>query len=144
MSCQQKKQDDINEIKETNSNDNFLKDSKTKNNKFKMYEMSEMALLMEQMYIENQRLKTKIIDNDSLGLFPEYYSSMNTAELTNQKDKDGFFEVQTNLFLAAQKEIYKNPSNAKANFNYMVGKCIECHQVKCLGPISKIKKLLIQ
>ena len=32
--------------------------------KFEMYQMSEMAALMEQMYVDNQRLKGKIINGD--------------------------------------------------------------------------------
>ena len=33
----------------------------TKSSKFKMYEMSEMSALMEQMYVDNQRLKDRIL-----------------------------------------------------------------------------------
>jgi hypothetical protein len=33
---------------------------------FKMYEVSEMAALMEQMYVENKRLKERIIKRDTL------------------------------------------------------------------------------
>ncbi len=33
---------------------------------FEMYEMSEMAALMEQMYVDNQRLKQRIMDGDTM------------------------------------------------------------------------------
>ncbi len=34
--------------------------STTEKKSFEMYELSEMALLMEQMYVDNQRLKERI------------------------------------------------------------------------------------
>jgi len=40
---------------------------------FEMYEMSEMAALMEQMYVDNQRLKDKIIKGDTIGKFPQHF-----------------------------------------------------------------------
>jgi cytochrome c553 len=138
FSCQQKKEDS-DKVKETKT------DSLTTNTKkFDMYEMSEMALLMEQMYVENQRLKSKIIANDSLGGFPEHFKNIHTSVFTDPSEKDAFFEEQSVLFLEAQEKIYNDPKNAKTHFNAAVKVCIECHQVKCSGPIPKIKKLLIQ
>jgi hypothetical protein len=36
---------------------------------FQMYEMSEMAALMEQMYVDNLRLKDRIIKGDTIEKF---------------------------------------------------------------------------
>ena len=46
-------------------------------------------------------------------------------------------------FLEAQSLVYSDDSNKKKNFNSMVNACIECHKVKCSGPIERIKKLYI-
>jgi cytochrome c553 len=40
--------------------------------------------------------------------------------------------------------IYKDPKNAKQHFNEGINACVSCHQVKCGGPIPKIKKLYIK
>ena len=40
---------------------------------FQMYEASEMATLMEQMYVHNAQLREKIIKDDSLANLPEYF-----------------------------------------------------------------------
>ena len=115
-----------------------------KKSSFKMYEMSEMAALMEQMYVDNQRLKEKIENNESdLGEFPDYYLKIHSATFTEPSDLDDFFKSEADRFLKAQELIYTDTAHAKKNFNNMVTACIECHTVKCTGPIERIKKLYI-
>jgi hypothetical protein len=111
---------------------------------FEMYEMSEMAALMEQMYVDNERLKARIIKGDTIGQFPQHFKRINEAVLTDETDKDAFFEEQSAKFIQAQELIYKDPENAKEHFNNGINACISCHQVKCGGPIPRIKKLYIE
>lgn len=111
---------------------------------FEMYEMSEMAALMEQMYVDNQRLKGKIINGDTIGKFPQHFLKIHESVMTDEKDKDAFFDEQAKKFIEAQELIYKDPANAKQHFNNGVDACISCHQVKCSGPIPRIKKLYIE
>lgn len=110
---------------------------------FQMYEISEMAALMEQMYVENVRLKENIINKDSLGQFPEYFNKIDKATFTKGKDRDDFFNTNAQTFLKLQAEIYTAKDSKKA-FNEMVDQCITCHEVKCGGPIMRIKKLYIK
>ncbi|WP_320815564.1 hypothetical protein [Flavobacterium sp.] len=111
---------------------------------FEMYEMSEMAVLMEQMYVDNERLKDRIIKGDTIGQFPQHFTKIHAAVLTDNTDKDAFFNEQASKFILAQELIYKDPKNAKEHFNNGVNACVECHQVKCGGPIPRIKKLYIK
>ena len=110
---------------------------------FQMYEASEMATLMEQMYVHNKQLREKIIKNDSLGNLPEYFSKISKAAMTKGKERDAFFNEKAGDFIKAQSEIYTS-KNTKESFNAMVNTCISCHEVKCGGPIPKIKKLYIK
>lgn len=110
---------------------------------FKMYEVSEMAALMEQMYVENKRLKERIIKRDTLGKFPIYFLTIENASFTKGKDRDAFFTKLADTFIAKQMEIYTSKDTIKA-FNAMVDQCIACHEVKCGGPIARIKKLYIK
>ncbi|MBW3518730.1 hypothetical protein [Flavobacterium sp. NKUCC04_CG] len=108
------------------------------------YEMSEMALLMEQMYVDNMRIKKAILADEAIAdSLPSYYMDLEKATLTDPTDRDLFFTTQLNLFLRAQRLVYEEPQNRKQHFNAMVESCIACHQVKCGGPIERIKKLLI-
>lgn len=111
--------------------------------KFEMYTMSEMSLLMEQMYVDNQRLKERIVKGDTIGKFPNHFLKIHESAMTDDKENDAFFKEQAANFIKAQELIYEDPENAKKHFNKGVDACIKCHQVKCGGPIPRIKKLYI-
>lgn len=115
----------------------------TKSSKFKMYEMSEMSALMEQMYVDNQRLKQRILKGDTIGSFPNHFLQIHKAVMTDPNENDAFFKEQAANFIKAQELIYQDPKNAKQHFNDGVNACIQCHEVKCGGPIQRIKKLYI-
>lgn len=139
LSCQKEKQLEANEkntVEKTTDS--------TTTEEFEMYEMSEMAALMEQMYVDNQRLKDRIIKGDTIGKFPQHFIKIHKAVMTDEHDKDAFFDEQAQKFIQAQELIYKDPKNAKKHFNNGVDACIQCHQVKCSGPIPRIKKLYIK
>lgn len=112
--------------------------------KLEMYQMSEMASLMEQMYVDNQRLKERIQKGDTIGQFPQHFLKIHKAVMTDESDNDAFFKEQAAKFIKAQEMIYKDPKNAKTHFNNGVDACIQCHQQKCGGPIPRIKKLYIK
>ena len=118
-------------------------ETKTDKDGFEMYEMSEMAALMEQMYVDNERLKERIIKGDTIGQFPQHFLKIHESVMTDSTDMDAFFKAQAKVFIESQEQIYKDPKNAKEHFNNGIDACIQCHQVKCGGPIPKIKKLYI-
>ncbi|WP_396178357.1 hypothetical protein [Flavobacterium sp.] len=118
--------------------------SSTEEKKFDMYEMSEMALLMEQMYVDNERLKKRIEKGDTIGKFPNHFLKIHAAVMTDKQENDAFFKEQAAHFIKAQELIYEDPNNAKEHFNNGIDACIKCHEVKCGGPIPRIKKLYIK
>ncbi|RZJ36664.1 MAG: hypothetical protein EOO51_00685 [Flavobacterium sp.] len=119
-------------------------DGRTKAKKFEMYEMSEMSALMEQMYTDNQRLKERLSKGEAVGEFPDHFLQIHKAAMTDDKENDEFFKQQAALFIKSQRLIYEDPANAKKHFNDGVNACLSCHQVKCGGPIPRIKKLYIK
>jgi cytochrome c553 len=118
--------------------------SKTTKSRFVMYKTSEMAALMEQMYVDNQHLKERIKNGDTIGKFPNHFLQIHKAVMTDESDNDAFFKGQAAIFIKAQQLIYEDPKNAKEHFNAGVNACVQCHQQKCSGPIPRIKKLYIQ
>ena len=114
----------------------------TKN--FDMYEMSEMASLMEQMYKDNEILKERIKKGDTIGKFPNHFLKIHSSVMTDEQENDAFFKAQANHFIRSQELIYEDPKNAKEHFNSGIDACIQCHEVKCGGPIPRIKKLYIK
>lgn len=112
--------------------------------RFEMYETSEMAALMEKMYADNQKLKERIKNGEKIGEFPSHFLEIHKAVMTDESDNDAFFKSQADVFINSQKMIYEDPTNAKQHFNDGVDACVACHQVKCAGPIQRIKKLYIK
>jgi cytochrome c553 len=116
----------------------------TEKKSFEMYELSEMALLMEQMYVDNQRLKERIEKGEPVGEFPSHFAEIHGAIMTDPSENDQFFRDNANIFLRAQEMIYKDPENAKEHYSNAIQACISCHEVKCSGPIPRIKKLQLK
>jgi len=140
FSCQKK-------VETTTVETKSSKDSiscKPKSTKFEMYKMSEMAGLMEQMYVQNQELKKRIQNGGTAGKFPEYFNRIFTAKFTDDTDNDAFFKEKASAYIKAQKLIYSDATNLKEHYNEGIDACIKCHENKCGGPIPKIKKLYIE
>lgn len=121
-----------------------VKEAPAQKKEFKMYEMSQMAALMEQMYVDNMRLKERIIKGDTIGNFPQHFLNIHASAMTDESENDAFFKMQAAKFLKAQELIYKDSLNAKKHFNDAVSTCVKCHEQKCEGPIPRIKKLYIK
>lgn len=113
---------------------------------YDMYEPSEMAILMNQMYAHNLKIKNEIIAGKIPTEFPQDFLNIHTAELSDFKSRSERFQSFSTLFVNAEKDVFNTESNTpiEDRFNNAVGLCISCHQTECTGPISRIKKLLIK
>lgn len=110
-----------------------------------MAERSEMALLMNEMYAFNESIKQQIIEGTLSTSYPDKFDNIHSAVLTNPSARDLNFESYSKLFLEAQKQIFESPQEELiTRFNNSINACISCHNVKCVGPIPRIKKLLIK
>ena len=116
------------------------------NKDYVMYEPSEMALLMEEMYKVNERIKQDILDGKTPEKFPEEFLNIHTAELSDFKKRNVTFESFSRLYIDKQQELFDSSTNqeARERFNQAINLCISCHQTECTGPIPRIKKLLIK
>ncbi|WP_136668054.1 hypothetical protein [Flavobacterium sp. H122] len=126
------------------SNKNEEKQKMDNGKKFEMYQLSEMAILMEQMYVNNFQLKSRIVNGAYLGKFPERFLDIHTAVMTKKQENDKFFKDNAKIYIAEHQKIYTDPENAKVHFNNSIDICVKCHQEKCTGPIQRIKKLYIK
>lgn len=113
---------------------------------YDMYEPSEMANLMNQMYAHNLKVKNDILSGKIPSEFPLDFLKIHSAELSEFKARNEIFQSFSKLFIEAEKEIYNTESTVplEDRFNRAVNLCISCHQTECTGPIPRIKKLLIQ
>ena len=119
---------------------------KSENNKvFVTYQLSPMASLMERMYAESVLLKEHVIqEEEGVELSTDFLKELPFAALTTATDRDAFFEVQMQEFIDAYALLDSQSIIQKDSYNAMVQSCLSCHQVKCTGPIERIKKLIIK
>ena len=110
-----------------------------------MYEMSEMALLMEKMFVENERLKKNIEEGAALGKFNQEYLNIHSAVLTDPDVRNESFNTFSKALLINQEAVFTaQGEEVKIQFNRMVQTCVACHETTCMGPIPRIKKLIIK
>lgn len=110
-----------------------------------MAKTSEMALLMNEMYAYNESIKQQIIEGNLSNSYPQRFDNIHSAVLTNPSVRDFDFESFSKQYLEAQKQVFESPQEELTiNYNNAVQACISCHNVKCVGPIPRIKKLLIK
>lgn len=114
--------------------------------KMQMYQPSEMALLMEEMYQANMKVKNQIKAGELPKSFPEKFKNIHKAVLTDPSDRTASFESFSKNYLDNLASVYTaaNATAAKTRFNNTVNACVACHQTTCTGPIPRIKKLLIR
>ncbi|WP_223033114.1 hypothetical protein [Hanstruepera marina] len=113
---------------------------------YDMYEPSEMANLMNQMYAHNLKVKNDILAGNVPTEFPLDFLKIHSAEMSEFKERNTVFQSFSELFIEAEKDIYNTESTVplEDRFNTTVNLCISCHQTECTGPIPRIKKLLIK
>ena len=110
----------------------------------KVVKQSEMAALMLEMYDANLENKKKILEGESPTQYPKDFSKIYSAKLTDSTDRNASFNAFSDFYLYTLKKVYNAPKDSlKIYHNNAVNSCISCHETTCIGPIPRIKKLLI-
>ena len=113
---------------------------------FDLYEPSEMSLLMNSMYDENEKIKAEIVSGNVPDEFHEDFMRIFTAELSESKYRNETFEAYSKVFIDNQKAIFDGVGQLplEQRYNNAIKTCISCHTTECVGPIPRIEKLLIK
>lgn len=112
-----------------------------------VYQMSEMAVLMESYYTQLESIRQKVMDNEDIGGYPISFSKIYRAEMTPTFERNEEFKQRADLFLKETELLYKSSNKSKIElYNNAVNSCIECHKsdVGCIGPVKRIQKLQIK
>jgi len=120
------------------------KESISKEEPFQLYQMSEMASFMEKMYADHKRIKSQIVAGEKVDTLNFEPTKLFYARMTDSTDNDIFYQEKTKLFVEYEEQLIKDSLSQKEIYNKAVNLCISCHQIKCTGPIPRIKKLLIR
>jgi len=113
---------------------------------YDIYQPSEMANLMNEMYAQNLKVKEDILNGNVPLEFPLDFLKIHSAEMSEFKSRNETFESFSKLFIESEKEIFNTESSIpiEERFNNTINLCISCHQTECTGPIPRIQKLLIK
>lgn len=130
---------------ECNTCDEDLKTEAVANDELVMYEPSELASLMQDMYEDNQDWKEEILKGNIPKDFPEKYKTIHSAVSTNENAGSEFYNGMASSYIQAIEDLTNaKPENVKEKYNIMVNVCVQCHLQVCPGPVVRIKKLLIK
>lgn len=119
-------------------------ESISKEEPFQLYQMSEMASFMEKMYADHKRIKNQIVAGEKVDTLNFEPTKLFYARMTDSTDNDIFYQEKAELFVEYEGQLLKDSLSQKEIYNKAVNLCISCHQIKCTGPIPRIKKLLIR
>lgn len=115
-----------------------------KEESFQLYQMSEMASFMEIMYVDHQRIKGEILAGKKVDTLNFDLSKLFYARMTDTTDRDAEYQNMAKLYVEYEEQLLGDNLQQKEIYNKAVNMCISCHQIKCTGPIPRIKKLLIR
>ncbi|MGB0177213.1 MAG: hypothetical protein ACPF9D_08605 [Owenweeksia sp.] len=111
-----------------------------------MYQESELAALMRNMYTDNMELREQILNGSIPENFPEHFYTIHTAKISDGMSRNkGPFKALADQYLKSMEAITSAASTQEARlaYNNMIMSCTSCHQVYCPGPLSKIRKMKI-
>lgn len=122
-----------------------VKEPTDKKVEYDMYQPSEMAGFMNAMYVYNLQLKQQIIAGETPLNMPLDLLKLHSAEMSNGKGRTAVWNSFVNVFIESQEAVINTISNRslKERYNAAINNCLSCHKTECVGPIPKIKKLLI-
>lgn len=112
---------------------------------YDLYQYSEMALYMHSIYDMHTQIREKILAGEELPELPSSLENIHTAEMSGLFERTESFEAFSRMYLQQVTFIYDTitDTSVKDRYNNAITACVACHQTTCLGPIPKIKKLLI-
>ncbi|MBI1316523.1 hypothetical protein GC167_06645 [bacterium] len=110
----------------------------------RLYQMSELAKAMEDMYQANIAFRDALNQGFGVDSIPDFFYTIHTAKPTTGKETDALYHAMADVFIEKMEAVVRQPIEMQpAAFNEMVDACVACHQQKCQGPIPRINKLRV-
>ena len=117
-----------------------------KKKEYQLVQPSEMSKLMNQMYDLNEQIKAELMAGELTASYTSVFENIHKATLTDPTDRDVMFDGFAKAFVQNQQAIFEveGLEAQKEQYNVAIETCIACHSKKCVGPIPRIKKLLLK
>ena len=89
-------------------------------------------------------MKSQVISWELNNRFPVHFNKIETAVLTDPTDRHASFKSFSKEFIAKIKFIFEDHDpELITKYKVAVNACISCYPATCVGPIPRIRKLLI-
>jgi len=103
-----------------------------------------MALMMRLMAANADSIKSEILRGEMPDSTKHPFLRFYMVEPTDPNVLEPQFYENARLFQVAYKEMFRvKKANLSTAYNAMVGKCVNCHEMYCSGPLKRIRKLPI-
>lgn len=102
-----------------------------------------MALMMRTMVKNAQLMKDQIVKGEVLDSLKYPFVKFYLVEPTDPGVLEPAFFENARLFQQAYLDLFRHPDEQVKYYNLVVGKCINCHENYCSGPLKRIRKLSI-
>lgn len=102
-----------------------------------------MALMMRTMVKNMQLMRDQVHKGEVLDSLKYPFIKFYLVEPTDPGVLEPTFFENARLFQQAYLDLFRNPDEQVKYYNLAVGKCINCHEHYCSGPLKRIRKLLI-
>jgi hypothetical protein len=103
-----------------------------------------LALLMREMYLDMEEMKTSLEKNEEIKSYLEKHQAILTAKATDPKVKDAQFDQMAIGYLESLRQLGLGPYELKVSkYKIAYSYCLACHEKYCPGPIKKINNLQI-
>ncbi len=112
-----------------------------------MYERSELATLMVDMWDENKKVKEDLVNGLDSVVLSGQHEKMFTAKPTDSSDLTPvFYNLAKGYNTLADS--FSNAGSEREikikRYNAVIDGCVSCHENFCSGPIPKIKQLYLR
>ena len=111
----------------------------------KRVNQSEMSALMLKMYDKSLENKQLVLEGKKPKEFPREFLNIHTAQLTDSSNRNPTFNAFSDFYLKSFQRVFTTSKDSLVlKHNNVVNSCIACHKTTSVGPIPRIKKLLIK
>jgi hypothetical protein len=106
-------------------------------------ETKPMALMMRTMVNNMQQMRDDLLQHKQLDSLKYPFIRFYLVEPTDKSVLEPAFFENARLFQQAYLDLFRHPAEQVKYYNLVVGKCINCHENYCSGPLKRIRKLSI-
>lgn len=102
-----------------------------------------MALMMRQLAQNADSMKAQLQRGEAIDSLKYPFIRFYLAEPTDPNVLEPLFYENARLFQQAYVALFSHKNEQVKYYNLMIGKCVNCHESYCSGPLKKIRKLFV-